>query len=306
MTNAPLPLYRTRDHDRAGARAFQRRHRAGFLVRVTDGVFTDAAAWAARDSTDRHLTVARALAPGLRPSAAFSHATAAMAYGWPMIGTVDTSVHVTDGATRRTEHRAHLVRHAGPPDTGAERSTFCGVPLTSRLRTAVDLATTLEPSVAAVAIDAAVRAGTLATGDFVAALPDRPARGSVRGRTIADALDSEHESVGESYAAIRMIELGLPRPVAQHPLRLPDGSWARVDFWFPDLGLVVEFDGKQKYTDREMLAGRRAEDAVWHEKLREDRLRAVPDVRSVVRPTWWHLVDLNRLHSLFRQHRVVF
>jgi len=25
------------------------------------------------------------------------------------------------GATRRTEHRAHLVRHAGPPETDAER-----------------------------------------------------------------------------------------------------------------------------------------------------------------------------------------
>ncbi len=305
MTNDPLPLYRTRDHDRAGARALQRRHRAGSLVRVTDGVYADAAAWAARSASAQHLTVARALAPGLRPGAAFSHATAAMAYGWPMIGMVGARVHVTDGATRRTEHRAHLVRHAGPPETGNELWTFSRVPLTSRVRTAVDLAATLEPSVAAVAIDAAVRGGTLLAEDFVAALPERPARGSVRGRAIAEALDPAHESVGESYAAIRMVELGLPRPVAQHPLCLPDGSSARVDFWFPDLGLVVEFDGKQKYTDREMLAGRRAEDAVWHEKLREDRLRALPEVRSVVRPTWWHLAELNRLHSLFQQHRVV-
>lgn len=55
-----------------------------------------------------------------------------------------------------------------------------------------------------------------------------------------------------------------------------------------------------------MLGERSPAEAVWQEKVREDRLRSFPDVRTVVRPTWWHLIDPDRLGALFRQHRVVF
>ncbi|MFJ4296559.1 hypothetical protein [Curtobacterium sp. NPDC089689] len=184
--------------------------------------------------------------------------------------------------------------------------TLGGVPITGALRTAVDLAATVEPAVAAVAIDHAVRARLITVDDFVAALPAPRRRGFVRGRTVAEALDPLHESVGESYTAIRMVEIGLPRPVAQHEFRVEDGHTDRVDFWFEELGVVVEFDGKQKYVDREALAGRSPDEALWHEKVREDRLRAFTAVRTVVRPTWWHLVEPDRLVTLFRQHRVHF
>jgi len=304
MTTRNVRLLRATEHDRAGARSLERRHRSGLLVKVADGVFVDAAAWRDIGSAERHLLVARAIAPRVRPTAAFSHLTAALAYGWPVIADPPDRAHVTDGATRRTEHRANLVRHAGAPETGTQPHTFAGVPLTSVRRTAVDLATTLEPAQAAVAVDQAVRTGTLTVEAFIAALPEGPRRGSVRSRTVAEALDPLHESVGESYASIRMVELGLPRPTAQHRFRHDDGQLDRVDFWFESLGVVVEFDGKQKYTDPQMLGDRSAGDAVWHEKLREDRLRSLPEVRTVIRPTWWHLADPDRLSALFRQHRV--
>lgn len=305
MTTERTRLLRATSLDQAGSRLLQRRHRAGQLVRITDGVYVDAHVWRDISSTEQHLLIARALAPQLRDDAAFSHLTAAIAYGWPLIGPPPQRVHVTDGATCKTEHRAHLVRHAGSPETGTRPSSFAGVRLTSALRTAVDLATTLDPSMAAVAIDHAVRRGTLSVGDFEAALPMRPRRGSVRCRTVAASLDPLHESVGESYAAVRMVELGFPRPAAQHEFRHAGGAVDRVDFWFEDTGVVVEFDGKQKYTDRGMLAGRAPGEAVWHEKIREDRIRSVPGVTSVVRPTWWHLVDPDRLRALFRQHRII-
>ncbi|WFR66688.1 hypothetical protein P9139_18495 [Curtobacterium flaccumfaciens] len=305
MTTSPPPLLRVAEHDRAAARALHRRHHAGFLVRVTDGVYLDAATWRDLTPAQRHLVTARALAPTIRPTAAFSHVTAALAFGWPMIDQLPERVHVTDAATPRTEHRAHLVRHAGPPEVGSTPSTFAGLPVTSRLRTAIDLVTTLEPAVASVAIDHAVRQGALDVEHFTEALPPRPRRGSVRAHLVAAALDAGHESVGESYTAIRMVELGLPVPDVQHEFRHADGRVDRVDFWFPELGVIVEFDGKQKYTDADMLDGRNPGDAVWHEKIREDRLRSLPRVRTVVRPTWWHLVELERLRTLFRQHRVV-
>lgn len=305
MTTQLPRLFRADRRDPASARTLQRRHRAGALVLVAQGVYVDAAAWSDLGASGRHLVLARALAPSIRPGAAYSHLTAAVAYGWPVIGPLSERVHVTDPQTGRTEHRAHLVRHAGRPDLDAPPSSFAGVPLTARLRTAVDLAVTMEPAVAAVAVDHAVRDGSLAVDDFAAALPVGPCRGSVRSRIVASALDPLHESVGESYTAVRMVELGVPQPVPQHSFRHADGTVDRVDFWIPDLGVVVEFDGRQKYTDRAMLGDRAPGDAVWHEKIREDRLRALPPVRTVVRPTWWHLADPERLRVLFRQHRIV-
>lgn len=305
MAESSVTLHRSSEQDDAGARALQRRHRAGLLVKVIEGVFVEAPAWAKLDGRGRHLLLARALGPTIRPTAALSHLTAALAYGWPVVGLQPDRVHVTDGATTRTEHRAHLVRHAGSPEIGSERWVLGGIPLTSRLRTAVDLATTLEPASAAVAIDHAVRNGSISVEQFAEALPPRPSRGSVRARTVSEALDAAHESVGESYTAIRMVQLGLPRPSAQHPFTLPGGRTVRVDFWVPELGLVVEFDGKQKYRDPEMMNGADPGEAVWREKIREDRLRALPEVRAVVRPTWWHLVELDRFHTLFRQHRLL-
>lgn len=56
----------------------------------------------------------------------------------------------------------------------------------------------------------------------------------------------------------------------------------RVDFWWPDLHLVGEFDGRLKY--RAELGGARAKDTVWREKLREDALRALG--LRIVRWTW--------------------
>ncbi|MGN8049887.1 hypothetical protein ACTJKO_09365 [Curtobacterium sp. 22159] len=301
-TQAPI-LLRATGHDPGGDRSLQRRHRAGQLVRLAQGVYVESRRWERLDPVDQHVLLARAVAPSVRRSAAFSHVTAAIAYGWPFIGRPPDRVHVTDGATIRTEHRAHLVRHAGTPACG--RATLGGVPITTVLQTALDLAATLEPAVAAVAIDHAVRTGALGVDVFAGALPPGPRRGSVRSRTVAAALDPGHESAGESYASIRMVELGLPRPVVQQEFRHRDGVVDRVDFWFPELGVVVEFDGKQKYSDTQMLAGRTPSDAVWQEKIREDRLRSLPDVRTVVRPTWWHLVDPERLRTLFRQHSVV-
>ncbi|MDY1004863.1 hypothetical protein [Curtobacterium sp. CFBP9011] len=85
---------------------------------------------------------------------------------------------------------------------------------------------------------------------------------------------------------------------------MPDGTIRRVDFWISSLGVVLEFDGQQKYVDPTMLAGRDAAQVLWQEKIREDQLRALPEVRTVIRVTWWHLAEPERLRALLRQHGV--
>ena len=59
-----------------------------------------------------------------------------------------------------------------------------------------------------------------------------------------------------------MIGLSMP-PRTQVELSTGDGRFiARVDFYWPGLGVVGEADGREKYTGNEL----------WNEKLRQERL----------------------------------
>lgn len=299
------PLLRAPDTDPSAGRRLRRLHAAGKAVRLRAGVYIDAGLWAGLDPGDRHLVRAWAIAPDVALTAAFSHVTAALIHGWALLGGITDRVHVVDGSLHGVEHRSGVVRHgAGGGSCGIAAVRFDGVAVTDHLTTAVQLALTSEPHVAAVAIDSAIRAGHLEVGRFEAALPVGPARGSRRARSVVAALDPLHESVGESFTAIRMVECGITTIEAQREFRTPEHV-DRVDFWLPELGVVVEFDGKQKYSDPAMLGHRSPQEALWQEKVREDRLRRRPEVRTVVRPTWWHLVELDRFRALFRSHGVI-
>jgi hypothetical protein len=272
---------------------------------VRTGVFIKRSEWEALDDAGRHLARARAVAPDLATSSAFSHVTAAVAHGWPIIGTIPERVHVTDHLRPRTAHRAGLVRHAGPvPELDAVR--LDGVGVTAPLPTAMSLIRSEPLHVAAVAADTALRSGGFGVADVLRGLPGTRERGSARGRLVVAALDIRHESVGESFTAIRLVELGAPTVVPQHEFTTPGGRTDRVDFWLPELGVVIEFDGKQKYVDPTMIGTADPAEVLWQEKVREDRLRRHPDVRTVVRVTWWHLVELDRFRGLLRAHGVRF
>jgi hypothetical protein len=299
-------LLRATPQDPANARLLQRRHVSGTLVRLLAGVYIPADEWAALSAVGQHLARARAIAPRLRAGSVFSHVTAAVIHGWPLVGSAPDRVHVTDPAVPSIQHRAGLIRH--PCTTAPRHDTvaFDGVPVTTALDTAIALITSGAPHTAAVAVDAAVRQGTIDRDDLRLAVPIRPTRGSVRAETVLSALDARHESVGESFAAIRFVQLGFPPCEPQAEFRHRDGTVDRVDFWFPTLGVIVEFDGRQKYVDPSMLRGRDPADVLWAEKRREDRLRALPVVRAVIRVTWWHLVEPDRLRALFRSHGISF
>ncbi|ROP64204.1 hypothetical protein [Curtobacterium sp. PhB115] len=297
-------LLRATAQDPSHARLLQRRHSAGTLVRLLAGVYIATDEWDALSADGQHLARARAVAPRLRPGSVFSHVTAALIHGWPLIGHPPDRVHVVDRSVSVIQQRAGLVRHPSARAPQIDAVQFDGVPVTAQSDTAVALVSSAAPHVAAVAVDAAVRQGTLLVGELHQAVPVRPARGSLRAQTVLAALDARHESVGESFAAIRFVQLGLPPCEPQVAFRHRDGTVDRVDFWFPTLGVIVEFDGRQKYVDPAMLRGRDPADVLWEEKRREDRLRALPPVRAFVRPTWWHLVEPDRLRALFRSHGI--
>ena len=53
---------------------------------------------------------------------------------------------------------------------------------------------------------------------------------------------------------------------------------ARVDAWYEDTAVAIEFDGRVKYLDPR--GGRSAGEVLWQEKRREDQVRGL-DVRFV-------------------------
>lgn len=296
-----ITLLRTSDADRARGRDLQRRTADGSFVRVRHGVYVATAAWEALDGRAKHLVRVRAVLPSIPRGAVLSHDSAAAVHGVPRLSAWPAKVHATDPTATEDVRRAGHVVHAGP--VRASSFEFHGVRVAALAQTAVELARRSSFCEAAVILDHALRSG-VRRGILSDLIEQAGPWGSTRAAGALAVCNALHESVGESYLAARCREVGAPDMVPQVEFRRDDGSVDRVDFWVPELGLVIEFDGRQKYEDVNMLGGRSGADVLWAEKLREDRIRAHPQVRGFVRVTWWHLVDPERLRALFRLHGV--
>jgi very-short-patch-repair endonuclease len=74
-----------------------------------------------------------------------------------------------------------------------------------------------------------------------------------------------------------------------------DGHEYRVDFWFPEQGVIIEIDGRAKYEQARYLNGRSAAEVFIDEKRRHERLLSVDGVRQVIRLEWRDLFDRRTL-----------
>jgi hypothetical protein len=296
-----IEVLRTNTHDRAAARSLQRRHRADQLFRVRHGVYVDRDGWTKLDERSRHLVRMRAALPLLRPGAVWALDSAAAVLGVPRIDPWPERVHAVVPGLVHDLHRSGLTLHTGEPIEAGQ--TFQGVPFTELGQTVVELARRSSFSAAVVVLDHALRNAVGA--ERLRALAEAVGPwGSTRLARALEISDVRHESVGESYFAARAAEVGCPPMVPQHEFVAPDGMVDRVDFWLPREGIVIEFDGRQKYQDPTMLGGRTSADAVWAEKVREDRVRIRSEVHGFVRVRWEHLVSPERLRTHLRQGHV--
>lgn len=106
------------------------------------------------------------------------------------------------------------------------------------------------------------------------------------------------ESPGESRSRALIEELGFARPALQTSITTDRGRF-RVDFCWPEDGVVGEFDGRVKYFDEATLNGRDPKEVLFQEKQREDALRR--EGWTVVRWSWADLNDTARLVSSLRR-----
>lgn len=296
-----IDLFRTSKLDRADARHLQRLQRAGALVRVRHGVYAPRGSWEELDPRSRHLVRMRAAVPLLRAGSVFGIDSAAAVHGVPRLDAWPDRVHAFVPSLEQDLHRVGLTLHAGRPEVDPRR--FHGISFTTLAQTVVETGRRGSLAAAVVGMDHALRLG-VDRGDLERLAAAAGPWGGVRLEHALELCDVRHESVGESFFAVRAAELGCPEMEPQHEFTGPDGTVDRVDFWLPRQGIVIEFDGRQKYEDSDMLDGRSGADVLWSEKLREDRLRARAEVRGFVRVLWTHLVHPERLRALLRNHDV--
>lgn len=164
--------------------------------------------------------------------------------------------------------------------------------VTSIPRTVLDLATTCSFIEAVVVADRALlvdrfgRRAPMTTWEELEAAWDRAKalRAFSRVRAVLGFAVTQAESPLESVSRVNIRVAGLPRPQLQVPHYDAAGFIGNPDFSWLEFGLLGEADGDTKYLDPEVRAGKSAEQVVLDEKIREDRLRALP--RHMSRWRW--------------------
>lgn len=267
----------------------QRLRRNGALTTIRRGAYVPSGDERLREPAARHELRVRATVPQLAAASVVSHVSAVVLHGLPVWSVPLARVHVTRdaGGGGRVSRGLHV--HAGPLDQG-EVADVGGIAVTSVARTVVDMARSVPFEQAVVVADAAL-AMRLVDAAALAVAQQRVAKwpGGPAARRVVAFADGGSESVGESRSRVALQQAELPVPVLQWEVRSGRGRLVgRVDFGWPELHTVGEFDGRVKY-GRLLRPGQDPGDAVFAEKRREDDLRA--ERLSVIRWTW---ADLDR------------
>jgi hypothetical protein len=256
--------------------------RSGAWTRLRRGAYLTGAAPA--EAAERHRLLVHATLATLRRPAVVSHQSAAVLLGLPLWDVPLDKVHITRRPPGYSGSSAVLRSHIARlrEDEVIPMGSYA---VTSRVRTALDLARSLPFGTAVVALDAALQAGALSQKVLRQRVFDLSATrgGRAAARAVAFA-DGRSESVGESRSRVLLHALGLMPTALQHEIRTPDGALVgRTDFAWEAERVVGEFDGRIKY-GRLLKPGQEPGDAVFEEKRREDAIR--DEGWGVVRWTW--------------------
>lgn len=295
----PLPpLFRVDSvgtHSREAA-ALRRRARRGEYVALALGTYVEAGAWRALSPRRQHVLRTRAALGRLDGRVVASHLSAAAVLDVPAIGTWPDRVHVIDPLRRSTQTSPGVVRHAGPL-VSADVRVVDSLRVTSPARTAVDIALASTFRDGVVALDGVLHQRAASRAELQTVLDARPtARGRAGARRALAFAHEGAESAGESWCRVLLDRLGAPAPVLQRAFPWAGGRDI-VDFWWPEFGIVLEFDGLSKYTKARWRGGRAPEQVVVDEKIREDRIRGRTEVRGFGRAVWNELVHPELLEA---------
>jgi len=277
LEDAGLPIVFTTEE--ATAAGFGRHRVAGMVrrgawVRLRAGTYCRGPLWAEADARLR-FTLRSIAAQRCRTGATVSHLSAAALWQWPMPLDHARAVWLTvaSGGAACTRQRDDLrVEVAALPL--ADVVTTTATRATSRARTAADCLRHLPAQDAVAIADAAGREGL--SRQRLDEVLRRQARWPYAdaARTALSLVDPRRESWLEPWSVVRLHARGVPLPEPQAHVEDARGRFvARVDWWWPDLGVVGEADGREKYRRQGLRTPDDAERQLRDEKEREDRLR---------------------------------
>ena len=221
-------------------------------TRVRHDVYADAAL-----PRDHELACHAALAR-LPAGAAVAGRLAAFLHGVEHAAGYDDEVHViTAPAVRVGAQRGLRVHHLTlRPDEVTGRWPL----MTSAARTAWDLAAWLDPIDAVPIVDTLLNRGRATPAELARHLERQTGRrGWRRAQRVHDLADPRAQSPAESRLRVRLVLAGLPRPVAQCPVRVSSSLVLHPDLGWPNWRVAVEYDGQwhadagQLHRDRRRL-----------------------------------------------------
>jgi len=295
-------------------RSLRKRYARGELVRIRSGVYLSREQWNSLDADGRYRARVAAAATATAEGTQFSHDSAAAMWRLPTLGPWSRDMHVLgprhSGGRSNAGLRYHGVGREGVP------STFNGFEVTSLARTVIDISCTTSFARAVGMADNALRPPDeggfrhrigiapvthLELTQLLTSLD--PYYASARATRVLEFADGRSASLGESLSRVNIHFLGFPPPQLQVPFSDSDGFIGYVDFYWPELDLIGEFDGYVKYREARYLNGRSAADAVIDEKVREDRLRRV--CRAFARWDWAVARDRLRLAERLGAHGLI-
>lgn len=245
-------LLLTTDHLLASGRtpsSIGRDVRSGDLIRLRPGFYVERAArelW----RKDRHLLMIAAADRAI-DSAVFSHWSAALVHGLPDWGLPLSRVATSGDGNSSRSRRSRLLRHDISPLPADDIIAIDGLEVTSPERTVVDIVRTCDPVAGVAVADAALFADLVTPESMGSALEQAAGRAGIRrARHALRLVDGASESVAETRSRLIFSDFGLPEPETQVDIVDDDGVFiGRVDFFWPEFGVIGECDGFGKYFD---------------------------------------------------------
>ena len=267
-----------------------------------------------------HRLACRAVALRMPPGTLIAGPSAAYLHGVEHAAEFKDDVHVLAPSATGLRSQRGLRVHTTHLRQRSAANVPCGAadgpPRCSPTLAAWQTAAWLEP-VRAVGIVDALLARDLTTraalADMADSNADRP--GGRRARWVFGLADPAVQSPPASHLRVRLVLAGLPRPVAQHPVRLPSGLVLHPDLAWPEFQVAVEYDGQwhadpdQLHRDRapaQSARGRRLARAARDQQPAAPRLpRTRPrDPRRPFVPRLAPVID--SMCGMARCHRPVF
>ncbi|MET3206698.1 UNVERIFIED_ORG: hypothetical protein ABIB21_003521 [Arthrobacter sp. UYEF13] len=278
-----------------------RRVKAGNLVRVRHGVYTDGPTWKGLKPWEQYRLRVQAAAETFEKPTVFARHSAASVWEIPTIGLhhpVQALAVKNDGGRSRAGVRRHFAAPAGLMVARRE-----GLLVTDRIRTVLDLAAFTPFTEAVTPLDHVLRPDRILRLPAVTKAELEAGIGTwysaAAGRRIRAAIEfADHASgsAGESFSRALIHVAGFEAPVLQQAISDEAGLVGYTDFCWKQARVVGEFDGVEKYVKPEFLKGRTASQAVVEEKKRENRIRAAGF--NVVRWDWADLVEPGKLERM--------